>query len=64
MLTLAALAATVLLDTVRTHTHTLQVASMSAVPGKGMCSAEVVLLQCLFVIHLLLLPEQYQSLLV
>lgn len=63
MLTLAALVAMVLLDKVRTHIHTLQVASSSAALDKGTGSAEVVPLHFLFVTHLLLLPEQRRSLL-
>lgn len=53
----------VLPDKIRTHIHTLQVASSSAALDTGIGSAEVVPLHSLFVIHLLLLPEQRQSLL-
>lgn len=55
--------AMVLLDKVRTHIHTLQVASPSAALDEGIGSAVVVPLHSLFVIHLLLLLEQRRSLL-
>ena len=50
-----------LLDKV--HIHNLQIALSSAALGRGIGSAEVEPLQFLFAIHLLLSPEQRQSLL-
>ena len=63
MLTLAALVAMVPLDKVRIHIHNPQAASSSAALDKGIDPAEVVPLHFLFVILLLLLPEQGRSLL-
>lgn len=64
ILTLAVLVAMILLDRARIHIRFLQVALPSAALGKGIGSAEVAPLHFHFVVHLLLLIERHQSLLV